>query len=78
MKNIEKYIEGICLTIANANECYFAGDCLACEMNGICCDSDALLKFMLQPVDATAHKQNAEIKCEFEAEKQAKNSEKYS
>ena len=33
---------------------------------------------MLQPVDATAHKQNAEIKCEFEAEKQAKNSEKYS
>jgi hypothetical protein len=78
MKNVEKYINEICCTIANANECYFSGDCLTCEINGICCDSDKLLKFMLQPVDATAHKQNAEIKCEFEAEKQAKNSEKYS
>ena len=58
MKNIEKYIEGICLTIANANECYLAGDCLACEMNGLCCDSDALLKFMLQPVDATTRPRN--------------------
>lgn len=58
MKNVEKYINEICCTIANANECYFSGDCLTCEINGICCDSDKLLKFMLRPVDATTRPRN--------------------
>ena len=64
MKNVEKYINEICCTIANANECYFSGDCLTCEINGICCDSDKLLKFMLQPVDAIMRLRNGGIEGE--------------
>lgn len=64
MKNVEKYINEICCTIANANECYFSGDCLTCEINGICCDSDKLLKFMLQPVDAIMRPRNGGIERE--------------
>lgn len=64
MKNVEKYINEICCTIANANECYFSGDCLTCEINGICCDSDKLLKFMLQPVDAIMRPRNGGIEGE--------------
>lgn len=51
MKNLEKYVNEICETIAECPTCYFHGDCSDCWLNSICCDKEALKRFMLKEAD---------------------------
>ena len=51
MKNIEKYVDEICETIAECPTCFFIGDCLDCYLNNICCDKEALKEFMMKEAE---------------------------
>ena len=51
MKNLEKYVDEICETITESSECHFHGDCMNCWLNSICCDKEALKRFMLKEAE---------------------------
>ena len=51
MKNLEKYVNEICETIAECPTCYFHGDCSDCWLNSIWCDKEALKRFMLKEAE---------------------------
>ena len=50
-RNLDKYVAELCITVARSNSCYFDRECESCELNGLCCDEDKLLAFMMQPAD---------------------------
>ena len=57
MKNLEKYVNEICETIAECPTCYFHGDCSDCWLNSICCDKEALKRYLRLLDDKTGSKE---------------------
>jgi len=56
-RNLDKYVAELCITVARSNSCYFDRECESCELNGLCCDEDKLLAFMMQPADESNNQQ---------------------